>query len=62
MLLSAGSSRREAMERIDKGDREGALDQIAFCMLRSVAAPASVRNSDTFREELNDLESLHATL
>lgn len=61
MLLNA-RARREAMERIDEGDRDGALDEIAFCMLRSVAAPASVRDNDIFRNELNDLESLRASL
>ena len=61
MLLNA-RARREAMERLDRGDREGALDQIAFSMLRSVAAPASVRDSNIFREELNDLESIRASL
>ena len=61
MLLNA-RARREAMELIDKGDREGALHEVAFCMRQSAAAPASVRNTDEFRDELNDLDVLFAKL
>ena len=61
MLLNA-RARREAMERIDIGDREGALGQIAFCLADMGAAQPSVRNTDTFREELNDLQALFSSI
>ncbi|MEO8041655.1 MAG: hypothetical protein ABI646_03495 [Acidobacteriota bacterium] len=61
MLLNA-RARREAMESIDRGDRVEAFDQISFCLASSEPAPADVRDADTFRDELNDLESLRASL
>jgi Ca-activated chloride channel family protein len=61
MLLNA-RARREAIKRIDEGDREGALDGIAFCLMSVAAAPASVRNTDTFRDEINDLDALFSSL
>lgn len=61
MLLNA-RARREAMERLDAGDRDGARDQIEFVALRSVAMAASVGETDEFRDELNDLEILYSKL
>jgi Ca-activated chloride channel family protein len=61
MLLNA-RARREAIKRIDVGDREGALDGIAFCLMSVAAAPASVRNTETFRDEINDLDVLFSSL
>lgn len=61
MLLNA-RARREAMKRMDAGDREGAIEGIALCMRSTAAAPASVRNTDTVREELDDLAALFSSL
>ena len=57
-MLQNARARREAMERIDRGDREGALDEIAMCSFKMAAAPESVRDTPEFEAEANDLEIL----
>jgi Ca-activated chloride channel family protein len=61
MLLNA-RARREAMNRIDEGDREGALDEIDLCTFKMVAASPDFGNSEVFRAELEDLQSLRSSL
>jgi Ca-activated chloride channel family protein len=61
MLLNA-RARREAMNRIDEGDREGALDEIDLCTFKMVAASPEFGNSEVFRAELEDLQSLRSSL
>ena len=61
-LLLNARARREAMRLMDEGDRDGAIDELAMCTFRSVDLPYGVSDTDIFRHELNDLESLQASL
>ncbi|HVF30850.1 MAG TPA: hypothetical protein VNA22_07765, partial [Pyrinomonadaceae bacterium] len=54
-LLLNARARREAMELMDEGDRDGARDAIDLCALKSVAASEAFPQSAALRDEVEDL-------
>ena len=61
VLLNA-RARREAIERMDEGDREGALQGILFSRMASAQVAAEIGDSYAFSAELEDLESISSSL
>ena len=59
VLLNA-RARGEALLKMVAGDRDGALDQIAFCL--SSSRPMAADASDAFLAELQDLGEIQASL
>ncbi len=61
MLLNA-RARREAMEKLDEGDRDGALNNICLAMASSFKMVAEMPYLEDFGAEQEDLASLRASL